>query len=291
MRYLKEYKLFESQSYYQQMPFLSVDDALFDEYLDITDKALSISDEEINWIKSMVNRIVGQSKIPLIIKSKKRKELGGEGDDYVQVSVSFNNDHIVLSIYKADDDWWWVSTLGWKGDFKCDQRDGLQKMIEDVWFRNYKDWDFNLWYKLDYAAMPYIYNESLGERLELVNRHIGSISNDVGKEISYLEKVQWVGLGSLDFVQKEYNDYVYIQSNRSHRDEDKYQGYNDDEGNSVVSNEKSYFFIYKNSDNYYLLEDRTSIDNSESQGYSEFYHCNSFEGVRSAIKFVLRLKS
>lgn len=33
------------------------------------------------------------------------------------------------------------------------------------------------------------------------------------------------------------------------------------------------------------------MNNNDSQGYSEFYRCNSFEGVRSAIKFVLRLKS
>lgn len=140
-----------------------------------------------------------------------------------------------------------VSTLGWTGDFKCDQRDGLQKMIEDVWIRNYKDCDFNLWHKLDYYDVYGGRSDiSLGERLDLVYKYMDGISNDVGKEVSYLEKVQWAGLGSLDFVQKEYNDYVYIQSSRPHRDEDKYQGYNDDDGNRVISNEKSYFFIYKN---------------------------------------------
>jgi hypothetical protein len=293
MKYLKEYKLFESSDYYQKLPYLAIDDVLFDDFLDITDEALAFSLDEVRLIKSVVNRVVGQSNLPVYILTRTRIDLGGKSNDndIVQVRVSFNNDDIVLCIYKSKDEWFWVSTLGYSGDFKCDQREGLEKLIEDVYVNSYKDYNFNLWHKLGYSeVLKDQLTLSKQERIKKISEYMGGISRDIDEELSILSKIKWAGLHDLNFVRETEVRWVYITSKNPYKDKDEQQSHRDDDGNLVISNEKYFLSLYKNSDNYYLLQDEMVLDNDMKGTFSEFYRCNSFEGVRDAIKFILRNK-
>ncbi len=296
MKYLKGYRLFESSDYYQKLPYLAIDNVLFDEWLDINDDALAFSLDEVRWIKSVVNRVVGQSNLPVNISTKTRIALcskywaGGKSNDNdtVQIRISFNNDDIVLCIYKSKDEWFWVSTLGYTGDFKCDQMDGLEKLIEDVYLNSYKDYNFNLWHKLGYSeVLRDQHSLTNQERIKKISDYMGGISRDIDEELGILSKIKWAGLHDLNFVKETEVSWVYIRSKNPYHDKDEQQSHRDDDGNLVITNEKYFLSLYKNSDNYYLLQDEMVVGNVNGT-YSDFYRCGSMEGVRDAIKFILR---
>lgn len=217
MKYIKEYN---EHSYYQRLPYMAIDDILFDDFLDITDKALVFSPGEIMSVKSVIKRVVGNSNIPYIVSKKLRSDLGGQGYDPVQIRASFNNDDVVLCIYKGDDEWYYVSTLGFNGDYKCDQWEGLVKFIEYFYAETYKDYDFSKWMRLkDDEIITYADSIKLSDLglLDVISKWEDiPISGEIEKELLFLSKLKWAGLGGLDFVQRGLGKYVWIGSSKPH---------------------------------------------------------------------------
>lgn len=294
MKYIKEYN---EHSYYQRLPYMATDDILFDEFLDITDKALSFTPGEIMSIKRLIKRVVGNSNIPYIVSQKLRCDLGGEGYDPVQIRTSFNNDDVVLCIYKAVDEWYYVITLGFDG-YKCDQLEGLDKFIEYFYEKTYKGYDFNKWVKLeDGEVISYVDSIKLSnlDLLDTISKWQGiPISSDIEKELLLLSKLKWAGLVGLNFVRKELGKYVWIGSSIPHyvddREEEPVVGDDDLVEYQPTGIPVEYYInIYKKSDNLYLLEEVTQKKGYKN--YSEFFRCNSFEGVRDCIKFILRRRN
>lgn len=137
-------------SYYQQLGFLAIDDILFDEWLDITDNALAFTKEEMDRLNKSFIKVLNDNNVSVDFKitKKDRDRLinkyvrGNEndiyrrkvynGDDIVQYNININNDDIIICIYKAEDEWYYLSFLGWNGDYKCDQLEGVYKLFDDL---------------------------------------------------------------------------------------------------------------------------------------------------------------
>lgn len=143
MNHLTNFKLFENSDYYTQLGFLAIDNLLFDGFMDITDKALEFKESEVNKINNLFIKAVSESDkvVDFKLSTKNRGQLidikpndtvANYDEQIVQVNVNINNDDIILSIYKAEDEWYYVQSLGWKGDLKCDQLEGLYKLFCDV---------------------------------------------------------------------------------------------------------------------------------------------------------------
>jgi hypothetical protein len=143
MKYLKYFESYNRDEYYIRLPHTSVDDVVFDEFLDITSNALAFTNEEIEFIVNNFKNFKFIEKYPEIlfrIGTKSRDQLGGAGDDIVQVCINIENNlstmtmdlDLSLMIYKVSDDWYYVATFGGDGDYKCDQIEGLLKFFEDL---------------------------------------------------------------------------------------------------------------------------------------------------------------
>ena len=131
-------------TYYEQLPFLAIDQILYDEFMEIKDSALSYTPSEISTISREFTRLAYNINptinFSITTKPRYRLNLYSSSKEIVQIMIDINNDDIrrtikkpeFLCIYKTDDDWYYVSTLGGYGDFKCDQLEGLYKLIEDT---------------------------------------------------------------------------------------------------------------------------------------------------------------
>lgn len=133
--------------YYQQLDFCAIDDILFDEFMNITYKALPLTQGEMSEINRLFTKILNENEASwnLNFSIKTRFMLDGElvennsGNDIVQYTASIDNDNrylgpsdLIICIYKAEDEWYYVSFYGWKGDFKCDQIEGLSRLFDDM---------------------------------------------------------------------------------------------------------------------------------------------------------------
>jgi len=132
MKYLR---LFENHNYYTQIGLREFEDTIFDEWMDIKgpDEALSFDEKEIEYLKDVCTLYNGK------FSTRHRQSLSDDkftigGDDIAQVKIIGEKDtdgDCPILIYKIVDEWYYVEALG-NGWYKCDQLEGLKKLIGKI---------------------------------------------------------------------------------------------------------------------------------------------------------------
>lgn len=146
MRYLKlyeEYTDIKADDYYQALSMQEFDELVFNEFLDPKDTLLEFNEMEINQIKKIVfDQFKSKSthyNIGFDLKNRsflsyKQDTRGSEITLLVfEITNEFNDEcdfDESLFIYKLSDEWYMVSIYGY-GNFKCDQIEGLYKLLND----------------------------------------------------------------------------------------------------------------------------------------------------------------
>jgi len=142
MRYLKlyeEYTDIKADDYYQALSMQEFDEIVFDDFLEPKD-TLEFNKIEINQIKKLVfDQFKSKSthyNIRLDMKNRLKPEVHGGSEITLlvfEITNEFHNEcdfDESLLIYKLPDEWYMVSISGY-GNFKCDQIEGLYKLLND----------------------------------------------------------------------------------------------------------------------------------------------------------------
>ncbi len=148
MKYLKlyeEYTDIKADDYYQALSMQEFDELVFDEFLEPKDTLLEFNEMEINQIKKLVfDQFKSKSthyNIRLDLKNmsylKPSTYKHHRESEIVLLSFELTNEFNdecdfdeSLLIYKLSDEWYMVSIYGY-GNFKCDQIEGLYKLLND----------------------------------------------------------------------------------------------------------------------------------------------------------------
>lgn len=139
MKYLK---LFENFDYYTRISISEFDDEIFDKWLDIKgeDEVLAFNEKEIEFIKNFceLNNLKFFIKYRQALSDKVVNKIWGNNyrsKDIVQMKINLHltsqKDVGPIVVYKKSDEWYYAQIYG-KDCYKCDQMEGLRKLIEDT---------------------------------------------------------------------------------------------------------------------------------------------------------------
>lgn len=161
---------YKSNKYYQQITMAQFDELVFDEYLDPLDSILEFDELESKEINKYVALKFSNYNVSMMFKSRsflsdqRHEDFQGitnaGRDEIVQLSINispYKDEFGPIRIYKLPDEWYVVSILGY-GQFKCDQLEGLYRLIDDYREEyNSQKKDYNLdTNKLRVVDMKYI---------------------------------------------------------------------------------------------------------------------------------------
>jgi len=130
---------YKSNKYYQQITMAQFNELVFDEYLDPLDSILEFDELESKEINKYVAKAFSNYDVSLRLRSrsfrnsKKAALTAPISNEVVQLSIKISpnkNEFSPIMIYKLPDEWYVVSILGY-GQFKCDQLEGLYRLIDD----------------------------------------------------------------------------------------------------------------------------------------------------------------
>lgn len=135
---------YKSNKYYQQITMAQFDELVFDEYLDPLDSILEFDELESKEINKYVALKFSNYNVSMMFKSRsflsdqiRHEDFQGitnaGRDEIVQLSINISpnkNEFSPIMIYKLPDEWYVASILGY-GQFKCDQLEGLYRLIDD----------------------------------------------------------------------------------------------------------------------------------------------------------------
>lgn len=158
MKYLKlyeEYTDIKADDYYQALSMQEFDELVFDEFLEPRNTLLEFNEMEINQIKKLVfdqfksksthynirldlkNRSFLKPEVFVTVGGASTYKQDPIGSEIVLLSFELTNEFNdecdfdeSLLIYKLSDEWYMVSIYGY-GNFKCDQIEGLYKLLND----------------------------------------------------------------------------------------------------------------------------------------------------------------
>jgi len=198
---------YKSNKYYQQITMAQFDELVFDEYLDPLDSILEFDELESKEINKYVALKFSNYNVSMMFKSRsflsdkypgprqiRHEDFQGitnaGRDEIVQLSINispYKDEFGPIRIYKLPDEWYVASILGY-GQFKCDQLEGLYRLIDDYREEYEKEEGINLdTNKLRVVDMKYL---KLYEDFDFVSNYestmnkLKNLSND-----NYYQKI------------------------------------------------------------------------------------------------------
>ncbi len=160
MKYLKYLSESHHNDYYQQLTKIEYESSIFSDAFNYKKEITFFNQKELDFIKDLSDRyngwdIICMNKVGIIIIDKsifkdKEKEIyyknvaidtikaykRAMGDDIFEISFSIMNDKIYdIHILKEYDEWYYATVdVGEKEmHFKCDQLEGLSKLVENLY--------------------------------------------------------------------------------------------------------------------------------------------------------------
>ena len=272
MRHIKLFESFKTEDYYQEITVHEYDDllGLFDSWRDDEDETSTplrgrISDVDFNKLKKLFS---DRRYLPYRVDDDGFEDESGDG---VYVDGSYvDKESVSIWVDSLEDDWYVVSTPC--GYYKCDQWDGLIRLLSDKGYLNSP--------KPEPEKRPENYEEILNRKNLRPGRYPiqeAFSEDDYYKEISTHDYAQAEIIefpASLEYkIRFRLEDGYEIERRGSHM------------GVTIYNDEPTTDGLWHGDWSIYLMEDEWFLVETEfSEGDITFFKCDQWDGLMRLLK-------